>query len=179
MPRESEILRNTKNEAGKHGTEEPASVGEVVVPQINDNVSGDVRQDERGGHVHADRLEYDDKQRYEGPIGARTHGETRPPPLNGDQEYQPGPDHGRKVELNLRPRQDEPAEALQDLRYCQPEHYRQQDRKIVKGRFQALRKVCVSPKATPRCARPLAAPRVATNEPIHLVNSAPESRPPI
>src|SRR6516162_5988000 len=65
------------------------------------------------------------------------------------------------------------------LRNTKNEHYRQQDRKIVKGRFQALRKVCVSPKATPRCARPLAAPRVATNEPIYLVNSAPESRPPI
>ena len=56
-------------------------------------------------------------------MGLRAHAETRPPPLNGQQEYEPGPDHRREVELNLRPGQDEPPQALKDLRDCQPEDY--------------------------------------------------------
>src|SRR6516165_2986192 len=67
-----------------------------------------------------------------------THGEVRPPPLNGDQECEPSPAHGREVEFNFCPGQDEPPEALQALRDRQPEDYRQQDRKIGKGYFHGL-----------------------------------------
>ena len=45
MSTESEILRCTKNEAGKHSTEEPASMREVVVSQIDNGVPGDIRED--------------------------------------------------------------------------------------------------------------------------------------
>jgi hypothetical protein len=61
MPLRSEILRCTKNEASKHGTEEPASMREIVVPQIDDGVPSGVRQNQRRGHVHADRLQHDDE----------------------------------------------------------------------------------------------------------------------
>ena len=133
MPSQSEFLRRTEKGGREQGTEEPASMREIVIPQIDGGVPGDVRQNQGRGHVHADRLQYDDEECYEGPMGARAHSETRPPRLNSDEEHCPGSGQGWKVELHLRSSQDEPPQALQDLRDCQPEDDREQDREIVKG----------------------------------------------
>jgi len=133
MPVESEFLRCTKDDGCKHETEEPPSMCEIVVSQIDEGVPGDVWEDYRRSHVHADRLQHDDNEGQEGPITARAQAETRPPHLNGNEEREPGPDHGREVELHLRPGQDEPAQALQDLRDRQPNDDREEDREVVKG----------------------------------------------
>ena len=44
MSRENKILGYTKNEAGQQGTEKPASMRKIVVPQIDEDTPGDVRQ---------------------------------------------------------------------------------------------------------------------------------------
>src|SRR6516162_9425837 len=44
MSRENKILGYTKNEARQQGTEKPASMRKIVVPQIDEDTPGDVRQ---------------------------------------------------------------------------------------------------------------------------------------
>jgi hypothetical protein len=66
--------------------------------------------------ARADRLQDDDDDGREGPIGAQVQAETCPPRLDGNEERYPDPDNRRKVEFHLHPGQDESAQALQDLR---------------------------------------------------------------
>jgi len=85
------------------------------------------------GAESASFAKHDDEEGHKGPIRMRPHAETRPPALNGDEEREPSPDQGRDVQLYLCPGQNEPAQALQDLGYSQPEDDRQEDREIAKG----------------------------------------------
>ena len=66
MPLQSEILRRTENDGREQGTKEPAFMREIVVPQIDGGVPGDVRQNQRRGHVQTDRLQHDYEERQEG-----------------------------------------------------------------------------------------------------------------
>jgi hypothetical protein len=84
---------------------------EVVVPQIDYGIPGNIREDYRRGHVNADRLQHDDDESEEGPTSAHSQAETRPPRLNGNKKCESCPDNGRKVEFHLGPGQNESAEA--------------------------------------------------------------------
>src|SRR6476646_3387247 len=103
MAGKSEFFRCTEEDARKHETKEPAFMREVVVPQIDDGVPGNIRKDYRRGHVNANRLQHNHHKSEEGPTGAHSQTETRPPSLNGNKEREPCPDDGRKVELQLGP----------------------------------------------------------------------------
>ena len=65
---------------------------EVVLPQIDDRIRCDIREDYRRGHVHADNLQHDHDESEEGPTSAHTQAEARPPRLNGNEEREPSPD---------------------------------------------------------------------------------------
>jgi hypothetical protein len=67
-PSESEIFRRAEEDTPKQRSEEPASMREVVLAQIDDGVPGYVWQDQRRDHVYADRLQHDDEERHKGPI---------------------------------------------------------------------------------------------------------------
>jgi hypothetical protein len=46
-------------------------------PQIDDGVPGDIPEDYRRGHVHADNLQHDHDESEEGPTSAHSQAETR------------------------------------------------------------------------------------------------------
>ena len=83
MAADSKLLCRTKGHGRKQSTEEPNSMLEIVVSQINDDVPVDVWENQGRNHIHANRLHHDNDENHEGPSDPHTQAEARPPRLNG------------------------------------------------------------------------------------------------
>jgi hypothetical protein len=83
MAVDSKILCRTEDHSRKQSTEEPNSMREIVVTQINADVPANVWENQGRNHVHADRLQHDNDKNHEGPSDVHAQAEARPPRLNG------------------------------------------------------------------------------------------------
>jgi len=55
---------------------------EKVLPKVDEVLSANVRQNKRGDHVDADRLQHDYEERQKCPVGVLAHREVCPPRLD-------------------------------------------------------------------------------------------------